>query len=680
MIDRKKLINLHNPKLVEVNKQSPLTVGNGELAFTADITGLQSLYNEYEEVPLCTMSQWGWHTKPVGGGKEDYTLADLVMTEYDFCGRKVVYPKKKFPGNEEVYDWLRHNPHRLNLARIGLKLDEKDINTSMISDINQVLDLYSGILTSEYKLLDIPTKVETACGEYGEETLGFSIETKAFVEKNLSVCVDFPYGSHLISASDWESTEKHRTEILKEEKGNITLKRTLDRDTYFLTINTSGEIKVEFNEHKVYICSKESKLDLTVKFGKLETFNKLTWKDILESSEKSWVKFWEKGGIIKLNESQDSRAMELERRIILSQYLMALNSSGSTPPQETGLTCNSWYGKMHLEMYFWHCAWLPLWGHTDMLERSVEWYRNHIEEAKINARTNGYKGARWPKMIATEGIDCPSPVAPLLVWQQPHIIFMLEMGYKQAPSEEFLKENWELINETAIFMVDFVVWNEETKRYDICAPVIPVQECHKETDTLNPAFELEYWRVTLRIATEWAKRIGIEPDKKWNEVADKMAELKELNGVYLAHETCVDTFTKYNRDHPSMLTLGILPSDRIDEKIMENTLDKVLECWDYQTMWGWDFAVMAMTAVRLNKPEVAIDIILKDTMKNCYLTSGNNMQISRKDLPLYLPGNGSLLIAAAMMVAGYEGCDRVHPGFPTDGTWKVEYENIERYI
>ncbi len=32
------------------------------------------------------------------------------------------------------------------------------------------------------------------------------------------------------------------------------------------------------------------------------------------------------------------------------------------------------------------------------------------------------------------------------------------------------------------------------------------------------------------------------------------------------------------------------------------------------------------------------------------MISGNNRQNSRKDLPLYLPGNGSLLIAVAKML------------------------------
>ena len=38
-IDRQELISGHNPVLTEIATDAPLTVGNGELAFTADITG-----------------------------------------------------------------------------------------------------------------------------------------------------------------------------------------------------------------------------------------------------------------------------------------------------------------------------------------------------------------------------------------------------------------------------------------------------------------------------------------------------------------------------------------------------------------------------------------------------------------------------------------------------------------
>ncbi|MDO5417866.1 MAG: glycoside hydrolase family 65, partial [Lachnospiraceae bacterium] len=670
-IDRKELLALHNPVLQRVDTESPLTVGNGELGFTADVTGMQSMYGTYQTVPLCTMSQWGWHTAPVSEERYAYTLDDLVMTEYPLGGRTVVYPKRKMPGNEAVYDWLRQNPHRLNLGRIGLTYNGGEICPENLSGIYQELNLYEGILHSRFCLDGKECQVETACDNRGRDVIGFRIRCKE-LESQLAVRVSFPYGSPDISASDWNSPQKHRTECVRMENQTAVLRRTLDRDCYQVRIQTNGRMECEEAQHQLLIEPEGEELWLTVEFAAGDFAGEpLNLAQVLADSRAGFCEFWEKGGIIRLNRSRNPKAMELERRILLSQYLMAVNSSGSRPPQETGLTVNSWYGKMHLEMYFWHCGWLPLWGHTDLLERSLAWYLEHLPEARENAARNGYRGARWPKMIASEGIDCPSPVAPLLVWQQPHVIYMLETAYRQNPDPQFLKKYWPLVKETAEFMADFVVWNEETGCYDIAAPVIPVQECHKETETHNPAFEVEYWHLMLKTASDWAKRLDLPADESWREVSEHMAGLKEKDGAYLAHEWCEATFTDFNRDHPSMLgAYGLLGSERVSPEVMKATLHKVLECWNYPTLWGWDFAMMAMTAVRVGEPELAVDILLMETEKNHYLTSGNNMQKTRKDLPLYLPGNGSLLLAAAMMTAGYEGCGKAAPGFPDDGSWK----------
>lgn len=160
-----------------------------------------------------------------------------------------------------------------------------------------------------------------------------------------------------------------------------------------------------------------------------------------------------------------------------------------------------------------------------------------------------------------------------------------------------------------------------------------------------------------------------------------MAELPVGDGLYLAHELCPNTFTAFNKDHPSMLgAFGVLPNEKISKEMMKATLDKVLECWRYEYLWGWDFAVMAMTATRLGDPDTAVDILLLDSPKNNYVASGNNRQILRNDLPLYLPGNGALLLAIPLMVAGFEGEDSECPGFPKDGNWVVEHENINKYV
>jgi protein-glucosylgalactosylhydroxylysine glucosidase len=66
---------------------------------------------------------------------------------------------------------------------------------------------------------------------------------------------------------------------------------------------------------------------------------------------------------------------------------------------------------------------------------------------------------------------------------------------------------------------------------------------------------------------------------------------------------------------------------------------------------------------------------MMDAPKNRYLPNGHNYQDDR--LPLYLPGNGGLLAAVAMMAAGWDGAPPVEaPGFPKDGNWTVRYEGI----
>jgi len=302
-----------------------------------------------------------------------------------------------------------------------------------------------------------------------------------------------------------------------------------------------------------------------------------------------------------------------------------------------------------------------------------------LPEAIKNAKRNGYKGVKWPKMVAYNGIDSPSTIAVLLIWQQPHIIYMLELLYQSGRDRQFLLKYWNMLSLTATYMCDLVVFDEKNGTYNLLAPLIPVQEEHDPNIVKNPAFEVEYWRFALEIASAWAKRLDYDCDK-WEEVASHMAMMPKSDKGYIAHENCPETFERFHKDHPSMLgAYGLIASDRVDPKLMEKTLDTVLKCWDFKSMWGWDFAMMAMTAIRLNKPELAVDILLYDTPKNAYVTSGNNFQRSRNDLPLYLPGNGSLLLAVAMMCAGFGDKPTNLVGFPKDGTWEVEYEGINPF-
>jgi hypothetical protein len=122
----------------------------------------------------------------------------------------------------------------------------------------------------------------------------------------------------------------------------------------------------------------------------------------------------------------------------------------------------------------------------------------------------------------------------------------------------------------------------------------------------------------------------------------------------------------------------MLPNETVDAEQMRRTLSKVMEMWNWQRTWGWDYPLVAMTAARVGRPDLAIDALLMDVQKNTYLNNGHNYQDDR--LTLYLPGNGGLLSAVAMMAAGWDGGPETEaPGFPKNGKWTVKYEGLFKY-
>jgi hypothetical protein len=170
--------------------------------------------------------------------------------------------------------------------------------------------------------------------------------------------------------------------------------------------------------------------------------------------------------------------------------------------------------------------------------------------------------------------------------------------------------------------------------------------------------------------------MGLKRKAEWDKLIAKLSALPVRDGVYLAHENCPETFTARNYDHPSMLAaLGVLPGTGVDRETMRRTFKKVMKEWKWDQTWGWDYPMTAMTAARLDEPKIAVDALLMGTEKNRYLANGHNWQ--RPDLPCYLPGNGGLLYTVAMMARGWPGGPSTRaPGFPSDGSWDVRWENL----
>jgi hypothetical protein len=682
-IDRKALVARHSPSIHKLDPVSPLSVGNGEFAFTADITGLQTFPTEYENrMPLCTMSQWGWHNTPLPGGLDPNGFR---LTQYDTHGRSVGY-RTSSEGQTELYNWLRENPHRLHLGRIGLRLkreDQGEAQSQDISDIEQRLDLWAGILTSRFKFNGQPVIVKTAVHPT-LDLLAVAIESRLIQEGKLAVRFAFPYGSPAMEAADWKQPRKHESKIIHQQIGRVDLRRGLDADEYFVAIGWPSDASFDLEDEHTFLLTS---LRESPRIEFVTAFSPRAWQrrlpgagETLTANADHWQQFWTAGGAIELADSKDPRAPELERRLVLSQYLTTIQCAGSMPPQETGLTVNSWYGKFHLEMHWWHAAHFALWNRIALLEKSLNWYHAILPRARDLAGSQGYSGARWPKMVGPEGRDSPSPIGPLLIWQQPHPIFYAELCYQTHRDRATLERYRRIVFESAEFMASYAFFDRENRRYVLGPPLIPAQENHPPRETWNPTFELVYWAYGLKIAQLWRERLRMKRKPEWDSVISKLSHLPARDGVYLAHENCPETYSGRNYDHPSMLgALGVLPGDRVDRETMRRTLKRVMKEWQWERTWGWDYPLAAMTAARLGETGMAVDALLMPTEKNQYLANGHNWQ--RDNLPCYLPGNGGLLYASAMMAGGWRGSPgEPAPGFPADGSWRVRSEKLNHSL
>jgi len=680
-IDRRALVTRHNITFNKPDPLTPLSVGNGEFAFTADITGLQTFPEFHKQgIPLGTQSQWGWHSLP---NPEGYKLAD-VMEDYEVAGRKVPYASDReySGGYSPAASWLRANPHRLHLGQIGLRITKSDGSLADINDLantSQTLDLWTGILSSQFEIEGRPVKVETICHPK-RDLLAVRIESPQLQQGRLQVSLAFPYGStDWGSAADWQRPQHHTMQIRTTSR-RVDFTRILDADRYYVRVawSAAGGFRIKSQrEYEIY--QKDGQpLEIVFAFSPMKIKEPLPdFQAVRTAAANYWQQFWESGGAIDFSQCTDPRAKELERRVVLSQYLTAVQCSGSCPPQETGLVCNSWFGKFHLEMHWWHAVHFALWDRLPLLERSLGWYKSILPRAKAAAKLQGYAGVRWPKMVSPDGRDSPSRVGVFLIWQQPHPIYYAELCYRAHQDRQTLERYREIVFETAEFMASYPVWDEANHRYVLGPALIPAQESYEKykARNLNPTFELAYWYWGLETAQKWRQRLGLKRNPKWDRVMRLLSRPAIREGVYTGIETPPYTIP---RDHPSMAAaFGFVPpTPLIDPNIMKATFENIMRTWQWSETWGWDYPMLAMTAARLGEPEKAVDALFIESPKNRYLANGHNFQSSQ--LPLYLPGNGGLLTAVAMMAAGWDGCpNRSSPGFPDNGKWKIRYEGLK---
>lgn len=663
-IDRHALVTRHNVEWNDVTGKMPL--GNGEFCFTADGTGLQTFGGN-------SMAHWAWHSFPLPAGR---TMADIPSTG-TFAKGRIQGPDEFPPDKDDLRQWMFDNPHIMNLGRLRLcRAGGSELKQNEVSELKRTLDLWSGKQTCSYQIDGQPVQVET-CVDPALDGVALRIKSPLLAKGEVLVALEFPYPAlrNRSSVGDFSKIDGHKTVTTLRGKLRNDFLRVVDGTTYHTSLAWSfggNLVAVTNGSPHTFLLSAPGRSEL--EFLLVSSPGEISGS--LPGVEKSfrraashWKDFWSTGGAIDLSGSKDARWFELERRIVLSQYLMAAQSAGSWPSSESGLMeIDPWRGQFHMEMVWWHLAHYALWDRWPMAEKALGCYERFTPAARALAEQLDYRGLKWGKSVGPEGRTAPWNGNQALLWKQPHPIFVAELDYRLHPNRATLERWRNIVFGTAEHMADYPTRNPTN---GICslAPVVPPSE---QGFTRDAVFDLAYWRWGLDQAQQWRQRLGLPREPHWDEVRSHLAPLPVSDGVFVHSAEWLDTYTKRAFEHPDPVgVFGMLPPiEGVSRDTAHRTLLKVWQTWEWNKCWGWDFPWMAMAAARNGEPQIAIEALLKDCKPNRYDQRGLSDG-------WYLPGNGGLLYAAAMMAAGWDGCATNHaPGFPQNGNWSVKWEKL----
>lgn len=582
----------YNLKFNHIDSKNPVTIGNGDFAITLDQTGTQSLYEIYKDIPLSTMSNKNWFYKDKKDIKPSYVDGKAYMLfNLD---------------NDPNYQINRQYPFKYSFMQILLYDNDKLIDINNIKDVKQELDLYKGIVTSSFNYKEKINKTTSFIYQDHDE-FNFKLQSD-----NLNLALKFNYPSY--------TKNGYRLDILP----NVLVKE--DRITLLYDDKNSLSFKLKSSSNYQIV-------ENTLIFDDNNVSFSLALDEIKEG--KLLDEFWKcDNGIIIDNE-------ELVKKMVLSKYLLHVNSTGIYPPQESGLTYNCWNSKFHLEMHLIHSLWNIYNNHVGDLVKSFDYYLSIMPSSLKRASLNGYKGLRFPKMTGPDGEDSPSNIGPLLIWQASHILFMLQEIYYLYNKENIIKKYEPLISGTIDFMISFLTLKDS--KYQMLDPLLEACESIPLDRCQNPSFELEYWRYTLERQPKIDTVLYGHQRYDYLDITSKIITPKEDDGIYLKTYGVIDKYDLY-KDHPTEgFLMSFFKSKIVDKEKMVKTIDYILKNMDLSSYWGWDFPFLGLSLLNCGEIEKSIEVTQLNTINNQYLYNGYNTS-PRDDLKAYLPGNGAFLI------------------------------------
>ena len=689
-INRKEVVNRHNIRW-GWEERGQIPMGNGEFCFTVDGTGLQTFGGN-------TMSHWGWHSFPLPEG----VTSDQIPATGSFIqvkkGERYIGKDTIPKGKEALGNWMYSNPHITNLGRLRFVRHDGEALTveDITSNGNRNIDLWTGTHSTRFVVsgdwINKGVWVNPAeMGGSGQDVtvttfvnpdtdqISVRVESDLIAKGVIKVELAFPYptvNNEETWVGDFKRTKNNATTLKKISNSRTDFTREVDDFTYYVALSHTEGSKITpstFNGGPVWYLEGNgiSKLEFSTTYSPRPVSSDIPdFESTKKASASHWENFWMSGAAIDLSESKDPRWFELERRIVLSQWVTAVQAAGSWPSSESGLmNIDPWRGQFHYEIIFFHQAHFGLWNRWELTDDAVQSYQRFIPTARARAKQFGFKGLEWPKSASPSGRSAPWEGNQALLWKQPQPLHFAEIEYKLRPTRQTLEKWAEVVNGTVEYMVDFLTLDKKTGTYHI---ELNMGRGEWGSSTDNPQV-LAFWHWGIEQGQVWRERMGLKREANWDKVLSKLATFTVRDGIYVDSQ---------GRPLRLSFILGLMPpSTAITLETASRTQAKADELRRQRIGApfggggggaGWGAGMNAVGLAKLGDASGAVESLLGG-LGTAYGINGINRGLGGA----YLPTNGALLYAIAVMAGGWEGApDRNAPGFPDDGSWVVKSEGF----
>lgn len=220
-----------------------------------------------------------------------------------------------------------------------------DVSETDLTHKTQSLDLWTGTITSSFTFQNAVTTIQTTCSQI-TDTVAVQVESTLISSGKLALFLDFPWndGSQKFEApfvGSFDNVSLHTTELIKNKGNAAEIEHKLDASTFYTTFSWQKEGSVSRDSpqsHRYTIRPAHSSgnvFTLSVTYSSIRGLTSPDVNSVVASSQNKWITYWSTGGFVDLvSGTRLPEAEELQRRIILSQYLLAVNEAGNFPPQE----------------------------------------------------------------------------------------------------------------------------------------------------------------------------------------------------------------------------------------------------------------------------------------------------------------------------------------------------------